>query len=99
MKAARNCMRVLRSLTRSRRGCLIFCLSFLTCRMKACHPAGMTRIMLKSAVGARLGLDFNAAAKISGARFSVLRGPLARLHRALAHFMLDVHTCEHGYTE
>src|SRR5260364_13782 len=50
-------------------------------------------------IGAPLGLDFNAAAKISGARFSVLRGPLARLHRALAHFMLDVHTCEHGYTE
>src|SRR5260363_44823 len=50
-------------------------------------------------IGAPLGLDFNAAAKISGARFSVLRGPLARLHRALAHFMLDVHTCEHGYPE
>lgn len=44
-------------------------------------------------------LDFGTAAKISGARFAVLRGPLARLHRALAQFMLDVHTQEHGYTE
>lgn len=45
------------------------------------------------------GLDFDAAARISGARFSVLRGPLARLHRALAQFMLDLHTSEHGYQE
>ena len=45
------------------------------------------------------GLDFETAAKISGARFSLLRGPLARLHRALAQFMLDVHTDQHGYTE
>jgi len=45
------------------------------------------------------GLDFEAAAKISGARFSLLKGPLARLHRALAQFMLDVHTTQHGYTE
>lgn len=44
-------------------------------------------------------LDFGAAAKISGARFSVMRGQLARMHRALAQFMLDVHTQEHGYTE
>ncbi len=51
-------------------------------------------------VGAGLGmLDFDTAAKLSGARFSVLRGGLARLHRALAQFMLDVHTREHGYTE
>jgi len=50
-------------------------------------------------VGAPLGLDFEAAARISGARFAVLRGPVARLHRALAQFMLDVHTTEHGYTE
>ncbi|MDE2153245.1 MAG: serine--tRNA ligase [Betaproteobacteria bacterium] len=50
-------------------------------------------------VGAGLGLDFEAGAKLSGARFSVLRGPLARLHRALAQFMLDLHTEEHGYTE
>ena len=50
-------------------------------------------------VGAALGLDFDAAAKLSGARFSVLRGQIARLHRALAQFMLDVHTREHGYTE
>ncbi|MBK7901305.1 MAG: serine--tRNA ligase [Azonexus sp.] len=51
-------------------------------------------------VGEALGqLDFGAAAKISGARFSLLKGGLARLHRALAQFMLDVHTGEHGYTE
>ncbi|MHB1620803.1 MAG: serine--tRNA ligase [Sulfuricella sp.] len=51
-------------------------------------------------VGEGLGqLDFATASKISGARFSLMRGQLARLHRALAQFMLDVHTQEHGYTE
>ena len=45
------------------------------------------------------GLDFDTAAKISGARFSLLKGPLARLHRALAQFMLDTHSDQHGYTE
>jgi seryl-tRNA synthetase len=45
------------------------------------------------------GLDFDSAARISGARFSVLKGGVARLHRALAQFMLDLHTREHGYTE
>jgi seryl-tRNA synthetase len=51
-------------------------------------------------VGTGLGLlDFDAAVKISGARFTLMKGPLARLHRALAQFMLDVHTTEHGYTE
>ncbi len=51
-------------------------------------------------LGERLGLlDFATAAKLSGARFSYLRGGLARLHRALAQFMLDVQTREHGYTE
>jgi seryl-tRNA synthetase len=50
-------------------------------------------------VGAALGLDFEAAAKLSGSRFAVLRGPVARLHRALAQFMLDTQTGEHGYTE
>jgi seryl-tRNA synthetase len=45
------------------------------------------------------GIDFETAAKLSGARFSVLRGAVARLHRALAQFMLQVHTEEHGYTE
>jgi seryl-tRNA synthetase len=44
-------------------------------------------------------LDFEAAGRISGARFAVLRGPLARLQRALAQFMLELHTREHGYTE
>ena len=51
-------------------------------------------------VGERLvGLDFEAAARISGARFVVMRAQVARLHRALAQFMLDLHTREHGYTE
>lgn len=51
-------------------------------------------------VGTRLGLlDFETAAKLSGARFTLLKGGLARLHRALAQFMLDVHTRAHGYTE
>lgn len=45
------------------------------------------------------GLDFEAAAKLSGARFAVMRGGIARLHRALAQFMLDLHTSEHGYQE
>ena len=51
-------------------------------------------------LGEGLGqLDFAAAVKITGSRFSVMKGGLARLHRALAQFMLDVHTAEHGYTE
>jgi seryl-tRNA synthetase len=51
-------------------------------------------------LGEALGLmDFAAAAKLTGARFTVLRGQLARLHRALSQFMLDVHTREHGYEE
>ncbi|MHB1094177.1 serine--tRNA ligase [Thiobacillus sp.] len=51
-------------------------------------------------IGEGLGqLDFAAAVKITGSRFSVMKGPLARLHRALAQFMLDMHTSEHGYTE
>jgi seryl-tRNA synthetase len=50
-------------------------------------------------VGAPLGLDLETGVKLSGARFSFLRGPVARLHRALAQFMLDLQTSEHGYTE
>ncbi len=50
-------------------------------------------------VGTPLGLDFETGAKLSGARFTFLKGPIARLHRALAAFMLDVQTQEHGYTE
>ena len=50
-------------------------------------------------LGAALGLDFDTGARLSGSRFSFLRGPAARLHRALAQFMLDVQTREHGYTE
>ncbi|WP_322071054.1 serine--tRNA ligase [Paraburkholderia bannensis] len=50
-------------------------------------------------VGTPLGLDFETGAKLSGARFTMLRGQIARLHRALAQFMIDTHTLHHGYTE
>ncbi len=50
-------------------------------------------------LGEKLGLDFETAAKIAGSRFALMRGPLARMHRALIQFMLDLHTGEHGYTE
>jgi seryl-tRNA synthetase len=50
-------------------------------------------------IGTPLGLDFETGAKLSGARFTVLRGAMARLHRALAQFMLDTQTQEHGYSE
>jgi seryl-tRNA synthetase len=50
-------------------------------------------------LGAPLGLDFDTGALLSGSRFTFLRGPAARLHRALAQFMLDTHTLHHGYTE
>ncbi len=50
-------------------------------------------------VGITLGLDFDIAAKMTGSRFAVMKGGIARLHRALAQFMLDTHTIEHGYTE
>ena len=50
-------------------------------------------------VGAALGLDFEVATKLTGSRFSVMKGGIARLHRALAQFMLNTHVDEHGYTE
>jgi seryl-tRNA synthetase len=50
-------------------------------------------------IGVPLGLDFETGVKLSGARFTVMKGQVARLHRALAQFMLDVQTQEHGYTE
>ena len=50
-------------------------------------------------LGAPLGMDFDTGATLSGARFTFLRGGMARLHRALAQFMLDVQSDEHGYTE
>ena len=50
-------------------------------------------------VGSPLGLDFEVATKITGSRFSVMKGGIARLHRALAQYMLNTHTGEHGYTE
>ena len=50
-------------------------------------------------VGAALGLDFDVATKLTGSRFAVMKGGMARLHRALAQFMLDTQTGEHGYTE
>ena len=50
-------------------------------------------------LGEPLGLDFEMGVKLTGSRFTVMKGPLARLHRALSQFMLDVQTQEHGYTE
>jgi len=50
-------------------------------------------------LGEKLGLDFETGAKLSGSRFTFMKGPIARLHRALAAFMLDTQTQEHGYTE
>jgi seryl-tRNA synthetase len=50
-------------------------------------------------VGAALGLDFETGTKLTGARFTFMKGPMARLHRALAQFMLDTQTQEHGYVE
>ncbi|MFL6709455.1 MAG: serine--tRNA ligase [Massilia sp.] len=50
-------------------------------------------------LGAPLGLDFEVATKLTGSRFSVMKGGIARLHRALAQYMLNTHTGEHGYTE
>jgi len=50
-------------------------------------------------LGQPLGLDFDTGAKLSGSRFTFMKGPVARLHRALAQFMLDLHTQQHGYTE
>jgi seryl-tRNA synthetase len=58
--------------------------------------AAKDHVELGEALG---GFDFDTAVKISGARFSLMKGAVARLHRALAQFMLDVHTQEHGYTE
>jgi seryl-tRNA synthetase len=50
-------------------------------------------------VGVALGLDFDVAVKMTGSRFAVMKGGIARLHRAIAQFMLDTHTADHGYTE
>ena len=50
-------------------------------------------------VGTPLGLDFDMGVKLTGSRFTVMKGPIARMHRALSQFMLDVQTLEHGYTE
>ena len=64
-------------------------------------PPGNYDFQIKDHVdlGEPLGLDFEMGVKLTGARFTVLKGPVARLHRALAQFMLDVQTTEHGYTE
>ena len=51
------------------------------------------------AIGTPMGMDFDAGTKLSGARFVAMRGQMARLERALAHFMLDLHVAEHGYSE
>ncbi|MCC2956297.1 serine--tRNA ligase [Massilia sp. IC2-477] len=50
-------------------------------------------------IGEKLGLDFDTATKLTGSRFSMMKGGMARLHRALAQYMLDTHTGKHGYTE
>ena len=50
-------------------------------------------------IGEKLGLDFDTATKLTGSRFSMMKGGMARLHRALAQYMLDTHTGQHGYTE
>ena len=50
-------------------------------------------------IGTPLGLDFDMGVKLTGSRFTVMKGPIARMHRALSQFMLDVQTLEHGYTE
>ena len=64
------------------------------------EPRRMTEAKEHFVLGEALGMmDFAAAAAMSGARFVVLRGPLARLERALGQFMIDLHTAEHGYTE
>jgi seryl-tRNA synthetase len=64
------------------------------------NPRSFTRAKQHFEIGEAMGLmDFEAAAKLSGSRFVVLRGQLARLERALGQFMLDLHTTEHGYTE
>src|SRR5947207_705505 len=60
------------------------------------HSISSPGTMSTSGLG---GLDFDAAAKLAGARFVVMKGQVARLHRAIAQFMLDVHTSQHGYTE
>jgi seryl-tRNA synthetase len=64
------------------------------------EPRGINKPKEHFDIGETLGLmDFETATKLSGSRFTVLKGQLARLERALAGFMLDVHTTEHGYTE
>jgi seryl-tRNA synthetase len=64
------------------------------------QPKGLNSARQHFEIGEALGLmDFETAAKISGARFVVLRGALARLERSLGNFMVDLHTREHGYTE
>ena len=64
------------------------------------RPKGLNAVKQHFEIGEALGLmDFETAAKISGARFVVLKGALARLERALGNFMIDLHTDEHGYTE
>jgi 4-hydroxy-3-methylbut-2-enyl diphosphate reductase len=71
------------------------------CRGPPLGPAARLRLHGQGPCrpGRPLGLDFDTGVKLSGARFSFLRGPAARLHRALAQFMLDMQTLQHGYTE
>jgi len=67
---------------------------------KAGEPKKIAGAKQHFEIGEKLGyMDFGTAAKLSGARFTMLKGPLARMERALANFMLDIHTKEFGYTE
>jgi seryl-tRNA synthetase len=69
-------------------------------RHRAGQPAALSAARQHFEIGEALGqMDFEAAAKLSGSRFVVLKGPLARLERALGQFMIELHTTEHGYTE
>ena len=64
------------------------------------HPAPQNFVAQDHVdVGTPLGLDFDMGVKLTGSRFTVMKGPIARMHRALSQFMLDVQTLEHGYTE
>jgi seryl-tRNA synthetase len=78
-------------------------------QIRAWSPAGQAQPAIDSVansaakdhvdVGTPLGLDFDMGVKLTGSRFTVMKGPIARMHRALSQFMLDVQTLEHGYTE
>ena len=69
------------------------------CARSARRPPSISKSRTTSTSARRSGLDFEVATKLTGSRFSVMKGGIARLHRALAQYMLNTHTGEHGYTE